>query len=208
MQMYQYPSYMYHYGIKGMKWGVRRYRNPDGTLTPAGKKRNQKSLAKKIKKAKSKEEIVSILDKNDTIQNTKRSIHSNKKLKKLKNKWYDSMDAVEAQWDKEYPTLYKKAQKDVDKWWDSDGIGPKDVDNHQYDKAIGYAMDAYPSSKKYKQLEKAEDAAWEAYNKELKSLTKSGESLLGKYGDRPLKTLPIAGGYETANQFIQSYLER
>lgn len=28
-----------HHGIKGMKWGVRRYRNEDGTLTAAGKKR-------------------------------------------------------------------------------------------------------------------------------------------------------------------------
>ncbi len=28
-----------HYGIKGMKWGVRRYQNSDGTLTSAGKKR-------------------------------------------------------------------------------------------------------------------------------------------------------------------------
>lgn len=30
---------LYHWGIKGMKWGVRRFQNNDGTLTPAGKKR-------------------------------------------------------------------------------------------------------------------------------------------------------------------------
>jgi hypothetical protein len=28
-----------HWGIKGMKWGLRRYQNPDGSLTPAGRKR-------------------------------------------------------------------------------------------------------------------------------------------------------------------------
>ena len=28
---------LYHWGIKGQRWGVRRYQNPDGSLTPAGK---------------------------------------------------------------------------------------------------------------------------------------------------------------------------
>lgn len=32
-------SELKHWGIKGMKWGVRRYQNKDGSLTPEGKKR-------------------------------------------------------------------------------------------------------------------------------------------------------------------------
>lgn len=32
---------LWHWGVKGMKWGVRRYQNQDGTLTAEGKKRYQ-----------------------------------------------------------------------------------------------------------------------------------------------------------------------
>lgn len=32
-----YKSYLAHYGVKGMHWGIRRYQNPDGTLTQQGK---------------------------------------------------------------------------------------------------------------------------------------------------------------------------
>lgn len=35
-----------HWGIKGMKWGVRRYQNKDGSLTPAGRKRYDQEMAK------------------------------------------------------------------------------------------------------------------------------------------------------------------
>ena len=35
----RYSSELHHHGIKGQKWGVRRYQNEDGTLTPEGKLR-------------------------------------------------------------------------------------------------------------------------------------------------------------------------
>lgn len=42
---------LYHHGVKGQKWGVRRYQNPDGTLTDEGRKRNNvKSIMKSMTK--------------------------------------------------------------------------------------------------------------------------------------------------------------
>lgn len=45
MTSYDKPSpqvYLVHHGIKGQKWGIRRYQNEDGSLTVAGKKRQQR----------------------------------------------------------------------------------------------------------------------------------------------------------------------
>lgn len=44
---------LYHWGIKGMKWGVRRFQNDDGSLTTAGKKRYGDELTGSDKKTSS-----------------------------------------------------------------------------------------------------------------------------------------------------------
>ena len=45
---------LYHWGIKGMKWGIRRYQNEDGSLTAEGKKRYLNSDGTLNKKGKKK----------------------------------------------------------------------------------------------------------------------------------------------------------
>jgi hypothetical protein len=58
---------LFHHGIKGQKWGVRRFQNPNGTLTAEGKKR--KALIRKtgnaMKTTKDANEIVETLTKRE-----------------------------------------------------------------------------------------------------------------------------------------------
>lgn len=46
MEGYSSGYYICHHGIKGQKWGVRRFQNEDGSLTPAGERRYRHYMAK------------------------------------------------------------------------------------------------------------------------------------------------------------------
>ena len=49
---------LYHHGIKGQKWGVRRFQNKDGSLTPAGKKRSKADIRRdKMNKLKDNDKL-------------------------------------------------------------------------------------------------------------------------------------------------------
>lgn len=60
-------GFLIHHGVKGQKWGVRRYQNKDGTLTPEGRQRrtarNRAISAYKTKPAV--DEIISTMSKDE-----------------------------------------------------------------------------------------------------------------------------------------------
>lgn len=81
---------LYHYGTKGMKWGVRRYQNKDGSLTPAGKKRYDRDIQENNAKKKDNRIVIDGPDAKrwvrEDISRSKRVVDSSSDMvKQLKN---------------------------------------------------------------------------------------------------------------------------
>lgn len=78
----EHTNELYHWGVKGMKWGVRRYQNKDGTLTDFGKKRYERDQRENSGKKKGNK--VGQADPNrwvkEDMERTKRLADSSKQL--------------------------------------------------------------------------------------------------------------------------------
>ena len=81
-----------HHGILCMKWGIRRFRNKNGSLTPAGKKKEQKEVNKEIVK-----------------RNTGLLIKSNNY----------AADRINGEWLEKFNKKWSKAFEDYEDWQDS-----------------------------------------------------------------------------------------
>lgn len=103
---------LYHHGIQGQKWGIRRYQNEDGSLTPEGEKRYNKLAGKIEKQAKKIEKYQRKVDSNSGryLRAQKKKAKAAKLKNRAMNAWLMS-DAKRAKLSMKADRLAAKAAK-------------------------------------------------------------------------------------------------
>lgn len=102
----RYESELYHFGIKGMKWGVRRYQNKDGSLTSAGKKRYSKEYKKQAEKVT--QDIRNNLGRLSDEANVEVAERFNREQERKYGKNYMDRDEYALEFDEAYINNYDK----------------------------------------------------------------------------------------------------
>ena len=93
MNDYLVTKELYHHGIKGQKWGIRRYQNDDGTLTEAGKERysadSVDSMEKEYKKLYNADRKQALRDAKEDRKQLSKIYDKDTSNKKIKEKFGD-----------------------------------------------------------------------------------------------------------------------
>lgn len=183
-------SELKHHGIKGQKWGIRRYQNPDGTLTNAGRKRLADNVRKHMIKDQNYDSESRLAKSNATI---KKAINSSSlksarseldKLGELVRGYADNEDVIYKYKVKACAQMFGESEEAV-----REQHGKDDVWLMYEDWDQGYPGDSFDLYLRDNgtDTEKFNNTKIEALRKYREECKKVAETLLGEYGDTPVK---------------------
>lgn len=154
-----------HWGVRGMKWGIRRYQNKDGTLTPAGKKR----YASEMEKLKAEEKVLK--NKQRTKAKFEKIETKKKELEELRKKVEGKMTDAE----KKAKAAEKEAAKKADKDAEAEKVKDTEKNSGKINKSVRDMSDAelrevvarLDMEKRYRDLNPRQVSAGEQFTKNV-----------------------------------------
>lgn len=199
-----------HTGVLGMHWGIRRYQNPDGTLTPLGKERYQKSLYKSIKGKTS-------LDAHNNAKPIAKKVASDRasELKEAKEKLNNTQTSKMSK--DYYKNLNKYSKMAADFNSDSQGITDKeerermrwlythdDLDQGWCNSSLFYVLSKGKSDKDISNMLNESFDAVNEYEKKCKDIA---NDVLGKYADMPVGKTKYNNSHVKAGEVLTRQLQ-
>lgn len=149
---------LYHFGVKGMKWGVRRYQNEDGSLTSLGKKRDKMLSDRKTAK------------KHSTTSNMVKAEYSRREFEDAKTRL-----KLENQKKK------SKRQQDLEKKYIDQGFAKDEAEIKAYNRATTKQGKLWRKAKQELDSGRIGDNTYKAFNTALVLHTKEQQPINDKF---------------------------
>lgn len=222
-------EYICHHGIKGQKWGIRRYQNPDGSLTEEGKKRylnpdgtftkeGKELLYKKASESKNlwydfnkREKSYEVNKQIKNAINSSMTDSDKKTLKEKYDKWQDIGKKLKSQkklkgfeYSKEYDNMLNEATTKTLDYMKKQKL---DSSNEKlYDRVLDYFIYDKGLYNKYEKSYLDANSLEKEYNKAFNDYVRISEritsNMLGDYAHIPVSAI----GHQYSSSELYEYL--